>query len=135
MIRIVLGAVVGTVAAMAAIAAVQAVGHTVFPTPPGFNPLEPDAVSRIPVSNLLAVLASYAVGAYVGGAAAAAISRRGWSAWVVSAVVLTASAANMTMISHPLWFGLCSFALIAGAGWLAGRLGDRTTSPEEPLTP
>jgi hypothetical protein len=120
MIRGILGLVVGLVAAVAVIFAIEAVGHAVYPTPAGLDPDDPEAVraamASLPLGALLFVLGAWTAGALVQGAVAAKVSG-GRVAPAIGAMGLLASTAfNLWAIPHPGWFSAAAVAaLLAGS--------------------
>ena len=106
MLHVVSGVVVGGVV----IGLGEALGHAVFPAPPGIDPqhIKP---GDIPASSMAMVLMSWALGAFAGGWVAGRLSGRS-SAVRVGLVLMALGVANMVMIPSPLWFwagGLIAF--------------------------
>lgn len=134
MLRKILGVVLGLIAAMFVVIAVEAMGHQLFPPPPG-NYADP-AVQRAliadaPIGSLLLVIFGYGLGVLVGGAVAAFVARhRGWPAWAVAGINLALTLVNVSLLPHPIWFTATAVAVIVAAGWFAGRtFGPPPTAP------
>jgi hypothetical protein len=125
MTRIILGLLAGIVAAFAVVAAGEAIGHTIYPPPPGADPQNPEAmktlIATLPNGAIAAVLLSWAAGAFIGGGVAAYIARRDWAAMALGAVVLVSGAITMNAIPHPIWFTALSVPATLLPAWLAGR--------------
>lgn len=109
MVRSILAVLAGVLVMGITVAAVQWLGHSIFPPPPGVDPTNHDAmialISSMPVMALAFVLIAYAFGTFLGAYTAATISlahRRG-VALVVATVMLALIAMNFAMIPHPTW--------------------------------
>lgn len=106
MVRIILGIVIGLVAAFGTIWAVDLAGHAVHPIPAGLNMADRAAVGSyiqsMPPMALAIVVLAWFLGALVGGLIAATIAQRDWAVWFVAGIVLLGGIANIAMISHPL---------------------------------
>lgn len=131
-LRLVVGCLAGILAAMLLIAGIQTVGHQIFPPPEGLADASGDQlaalIAAIPFEAWIPVLVSYLLGAEAGAAIAGLISRRpGLTAAIVGAVLLGATAANLTLLPHPTWFAIASVvAVVAGSvggGFTAWALG------------
>ena len=131
-IRSVLTVLAGAIVAGILIALVEAIGHLVYPPPPGVDPWDREslrtAMESIPVGALVAVLLAWGVGTFAGSWLAARIAGRAGLAhgMVVGLLMLAAGVANMLMIPHPLWFWGAGVAVFPLTAWLGGRMvGDR----------
>lgn len=109
MLRSILAVLAGILVMGITVAAVQWLGHSIFPPPPGIDPTDHDAmvalISSMPVLALAFVLLAYAFGTFLGAYTASTISlshRRG-AALAVATVMLALIAMNFAMIPHPLW--------------------------------
>lgn len=106
MVRIILGIVIGLVAAFGTIWAVDLAGHAVHPIPAGLNMADPASVGSyigsMPPLALAIVVLAWFLGSLIGGLIAATIAQRDWAVWFVAGLVLLGSVANIAMISHPL---------------------------------
>jgi len=126
MLRLILGVVVGAIIGMVVIFAVEGVGHTIFPPPPGVNLTDPaqlsTVMSRIPFQAKVAVLLAWFLGALAGASAAnLAAGRRAWAGRIVVLLILAMSVFNMTTIVHPLWMMIVAVLGILAGGVLAER--------------
>lgn len=126
MLRLILGVVVGLIAGMLVILAVEGVGHTIFPPPQGVNLTDPaqlaTVMSKIPLQAKIAVLLAWFLGALAGASAANLIAgRRAWAGRVVALLILAASAYNMSSIVHPLWMAVSAILAILLGAFLADR--------------
>ncbi len=127
-IRSVLAVLVGAIVAGILIAVVEAIGHLVYPPPPGIDPTDPEslrtAIGSVPVGALVAVLVAWAIGTFAGSWLAARIAGRAGMAhgMVVGLLMLAAGVANMLIIPHPLWFWFPGVAVYPLTAWLGGRM-------------
>ena len=131
-IRSVLTVLAGAIVAGILIAVVEAIGHHVYPPPPGIDPTDPEslrtAMESMPLGALVAVLLAWGVGTFAGSWLAARIAGRAGMVhgMVVGVLMLVAGVANMLMIPHPLWFWGAGVAVFPLTAWLGGRMvGDR----------
>lgn len=125
-LRTALGVVLGLIVGLLIILAVEGVGHTIFPPPPGVNLTDPaqlsTAMAKIPTPAKLAVLLAWFLGTLGGASAANLIAgRRPWAGRIVALIVLALSIFNMTSIHHPLWMAVGALAAILFAGFVADR--------------
>lgn len=127
MLRTILGAVVGVIAGMITVSAVQALGHAIFPVPGTFD-LQDRAqmgalVATMPLGALGMVVLAWILGAYVGSFVGLIAGGRARAAGVVpAAVMFLATLANLFMIPHPVWMAVVGLLGIVAAAWLADRL-------------
>lgn len=127
--------VVGATVASTLIAAVDALGHAVYPVPAGLDLANLQQLERHlqaqPVGALLCVAASWAVGAFAGGLSAALVagSYPRLFAGLIGGLVLAATVVNLLTVPHPAWViavGVVGIGLAtAAAGALAPRLAGR----------
>lgn len=124
-----IGVMAGLVIAMAVIAGVEMLGHTLYPPPVDMdkNDLESVRQTLREAPNIVFVfpLFAWGLGAFIGGFLAHQVSKKPMAAWIVAGVVLVMSAVNLVMLPHPIWVAPSAVALIALAGWLSGVLGKR----------
>jgi len=136
MLRTVAAVLAGLVAAIAVITLVEAVGHSIYPPPPGIDPMAPDGmaaiVAQMPPAALVFVLFALVCGGLAGGAVSARIaSARGLTeALVVGALLTIASLLNVFSVPHPIWMGALSVAIPLPAAWLGARLITRRRGSE-----
>ena len=125
-LRTALGVVLGLIVGLLIILAVEGVGHTIFPPPPGVNLTDPaqldTAMARIPTPAKFAVLLAWFLGTLGGASAANLIAgRRAWAGRIVALIVLALSIFNMTSIHHPVWMAIGALAAILFGGFVADR--------------
>jgi hypothetical protein len=105
--RRVIGVVVGTITALLVVGVVEAVGHRMFPPPPGLDLSNAADVGRLietmSGSALSIVLASWFLGALIGGWVALRVSHWRVAPWIVCAVIIGGGIWSFVMIPHPLW--------------------------------
>jgi hypothetical protein len=129
-LRFVLGVIAGLAVMFVVIMCIEYLGHRLYPPPAGIDPRNPADVSAMlaaaPMGALASIVVAWIVGAFAGGAVAAAVSRR-WpksAATVVALVVLAGVVAMILQIpGHPPWMAAMGLLLplpaaLAGA-WLA----------------
>lgn len=126
MVRLILGIVFGAIVGMLTIAAVEAIGHLIWPPPKGLDPNDTEAfravAAKMPTSALAMVVAGWTTGALVGALVANLIARRALAGWIVAGLVIAAIVANATLIPGPLWMPLSGIVLAILAGWIASRV-------------
>lgn len=125
--RRILAGIAGIVAMLVTVMLVEAVGHTMFPPPPGTHLQDPEALKALMASMPLGALAMVVLGWLLGAAFGAMLAARlarphGLGpAMAVGVAMLLASAATMLMIPHPLWMVLFGLAAPLPIAWLCGR--------------
>jgi hypothetical protein len=125
MARAIVAVIAGVVVAFGMILLVETIGHFVVPTAsaPSYKDAEQmrEYLRTLPVGAYAFVLLAYLVGSYVGGRVAARVTRspRSVSVWVVGALVLAATIANLVMIVHPVWFTSAAVLAVFAGTWLA----------------
>jgi hypothetical protein len=118
--RLILGMAAGIVVAFATVFAIDLAGHQIYPLPSDLNMHDPEAVGTfiesMPAGALVLVVIAWFAGAFDGGVAAAAISRRGWTVWPVAGLVAAAGVVNVLIIPHPvvLQIGAVAAPLLGG---------------------
>lgn len=133
MIRSVLAVVVGVVVAVIVVGLVEAIGHVIFPPPPGIDLADPEAlralISQLPLGAI--VLVAWGLGALVGGVTAALTAGRSYiaHALIVGGIQMAFGILTMLMIPHPLWFVIASFAIVIPSAWLGARLATAVRPP------
>ena len=108
MLRSILAVIVGVLVMGISVAAVQWLGHSIYP-PPEAIPADPAAmaelVASMPAGALAFVLVAYAFGTFLGAYTAATISlahRRG-VAIAIALIMLALITLNFAVIAHPTW--------------------------------
>ena len=116
---------------------VEMLGQTVYPPPADLKFADPDAmrayIDMLPLGALLFVAAAWFIGTLGGTFAACKIgtARPIVFAGVVGGLMLIATAANLIMIPHPLWFSILGLVGIAVGAWLGMTFGASTASEAE----
>ena len=118
MFRSLVAVVAGVAVSFLIIAAVVGVSKGVFPTPPGTDLNNPQALSddasRIPTGARVLVVTGWGLGTFAGAWLAARIS--GWSpvahGMMVGSLFILAMVANLIMIPHPGWAWAVSLPLL-----------------------
>lgn len=118
----------GVLVAFGAVAAIEAIGHSVYPVPIVLDLSNAeqmrDYIASLPVGALLFPLAAWVVAAFTGGLIAALIARtRPWLfSGIVGAFVLAATLVNLVAIPHPGWLALSGVFGIVVAAAAAGKV-------------
>ncbi len=120
--------IAGMVCAITLVTLLDLGAARLHPTPPGFDARDMAAVAAhaaaAPTSALLAVLAGWILGPFVGGVVATRIAdrQRAMYAWVIASLFLAATAMNLYAIPHPAWMVAGALLGVPMAGWFAARL-------------
>lgn len=121
-----LGIVAGLAALIATVWIVEAIGHSVWPPPPGTNMSDPAQLAtlldKIPLAAKLAVVLGWLLGAMAGAWAAHAISRWAPASWIVVGIGIAFGVMTLFMIPHPLWMQISAVVVPLIGGWVGLRL-------------
>lgn len=139
MTRKVIGILTGLALALILSSVLKGVSDYVF-APAALDPSDPvqagQIMARMPLPGLLLALFSQFVSAVFGGYVGARIARGGWAAWTSTGLLAALTVLGQVMAHYPIWLVITTVALIAAAGWLAGRwAGDPDPDEEELLAP
>jgi len=116
---------------------VEMIGHSVYPPPPDLDFSDPEAmrayIATMPVGAFMFVGGAWFIATLVGTIAACKIgdAKPMIFAIVVGGLMLIATAANLMMIPHPLWFSISGVIAILVAAWLGMTLGAGSASNSE----
>ncbi len=131
--RMILGIVAGIVVAVACVAGIEALGHLIYPPPPGLDPTNPRDIDRlmsmVPMMALVFVVVAWFVGALAGALVANLIARRTIAGWFVALLVVTGGVATMVMIPHPGWMWAAGIVLPLLAAFVAARFAPAQPNP------
>ncbi len=127
MTRKIIGAVVGIVLAMVVVAAVQTVGHFLFPSPEfPANPTPEEwneAMLAVPFGAKFMVVLSWFLGALIGVWASLWISKGARrSALIVAGGMLLLTTMVLLSATHPSWMVAAGLFLPVAATFLASRI-------------
>ena len=129
MLRTILAFVAGTLAMWLTVSAIEFASHALYPPPAGLDPRDPAHLAAIvaasPPAALAMLVLAWVAGAFVGGATAAAISRRHPRVVaVLVALLVMAGVAGMAWLvpAHPRWVSIPGLLLPVPAALLAARL-------------
>jgi hypothetical protein len=112
MLRAVLSTLVSFIFGGVVIAAVQAVGHQLYPLPPGLDVNNPSAlaasIAEAPAGALWMVELGYVLGSFAAGAAIRRLApgRGARLPLIIGALFTLAGFMNLAAIPHPLWFAV-----------------------------
>ena len=129
--RTILGMLMGLVTMWLTVAALEFLGHALFPPPPGLDPTNPEHLQQIIAAASIGALAmlvlAWVGGAFVGAWVGARIARHTRAAAIAVALFVMAGVVGMFMIvpDHPGWVSalglLLPIPLALMAATLAGR--------------
>ena len=132
--------IAGVLIAFGLVGIVEMAGHAVYPPPANLD-FSNEATMRayiatLPLGAFLFVGGAWFIGAFGGTFAACKIGRAKPEiyALVVGGLMLAATAANLLMIPHPLWFSISGIVGIIIATWL-GMTVARTKLAQTKLVP
>jgi hypothetical protein len=127
--RAILGVLAGLVTMFLVIMGIEYAGHTVYPPPPGLNPMVTEDLAAImavqPVAAKAFVVVAWVVGAFAGGWVAAKISRRyPRAAAVIVALMVVLGVVGMILQlpDHPRWMAALGLLLPIPAALLGAKL-------------
>ena len=119
-------AVLGVIAAFGIVAAVEALGHTIYPVPPDLDFNDSVAfgkyVQSLPVGALLFPAGAWVLATLGGGLLACFIAKDKPFVYsgIIGGFIFLATVANLMMISHPMWFSISALAAIAIMTYVTG---------------
>ena len=119
---------VGCVAGGAIVLVVEALGHRLYPPPPGADFATAGgrgaAVAQAPAGALWFVILAYAAGAFSGGALAVRIARTPslLPAVIVGGVLMLGGLSNLLAMPHPWWMVVATIVVFMPAAWAGGKL-------------
>ncbi|RPE77183.1 hypothetical protein [Vulcaniibacterium tengchongense] len=135
--RTILGMVVGVVVAIAAIMAVEMLGHGLYPPPAGLDPADPANeaafaafVAALPLTAKLMVVFAWALGSFLGALVAAWIARHQTAAALLVALVVISGVVGMiAQVPHPLWLAAAGLLPVPLALLAVGLVRRRASLP------
>lgn len=137
-VRLLVGLLAGTVAAFITVMLIETAGHTIFPTPQGLDMNDPAAlnayVEALPLAAKLFVLAAWLFGTADGVLVACFVARRryGLCATAIAILLVSATAANLWLIPHPLWLAAAGLLGIPAVAYATARLCARIVPEATP---
>jgi hypothetical protein len=135
--KLILGILLGVVAAFATIWAIEMVHHLVYPVPSNVR-LTDNAglaayIGGMSLPQMLFIAGGWLAGALVGGIVAAKISGRSAAVWWVAGLVALAGIGNILYVAHPLFLQICAVVAPLIGGWLASKTVRPRAAPEAPV--
>ena len=130
MARSLLAVLVGALFGTLLVFGTETLGHLVYPTPEGLDPIDIDAlaayVQTAPLGALLFVHLAWALGSFGGGwvAARMAAEDRTRQGLVVGALLMALGLVTMFSFPHPSWFWLGALVFLPSA-YGGARLAQR----------
>ncbi|MHC9086583.1 hypothetical protein ACYX7E_16345 [Luteimonas sp. RIT-PG2_3] len=128
MLRTVLAILAGLLVAIVLMLAIEWLGMTLFPLPPGTSLQTEEDLVRLmdtaPAAKLALVLLGWCIASVAGSWVAARIARqhRRVAALAVGALILCGVVLNVASLPHPMWMTVAGLALPLPLAWLGGRL-------------
>lgn len=117
MLRLIFAFLAGAVAMSLTVAGVQAIGHQLWPLPPGIDPNRHDQMATIveamPVAAKAWVVLAYAIATAVAVLVATAIARARWKGLGIAlgSLMVALCLINLLMLPHPLWMAIVTLAI------------------------
>jgi hypothetical protein len=133
MLRNIGAALAGVALAFVLVAAIEGLGHLIYPPPAGLNPSDPEGIKTyLATSPFLAILfpmIAWVVSAFVGTLVASKIGTANALVFavIVGGLVLAATIANLIFLPHPLWFAAVSLIAIPFSAWFAAKVASGRT--------
>lgn len=119
----------------------EALGHWLYPPPPGLDLHNPEAlraiIDKLPRGAVLMVLIAWAGGSFCGGLVAALVAktRKTIHAMIVGCLQMLAGGATMLWIPHPAWFVVTSFLIVVPSAWVGASLANVIQQSGDPPGP
>ncbi|HTM65323.1 MAG TPA: hypothetical protein VL093_03325 [Flavipsychrobacter sp.] len=110
MLRKIIGALAGIVAAMLIFMVFEKINSGRFPLPPGVDPADHEAMTVYaqsqPSSALITVLVGWAIGSFICGLLIRIISKSADKipAYIAGLFLTTAAIVDLLLLPHPIWF-------------------------------
>ncbi|MGL6291240.1 MAG: hypothetical protein ACRC2H_11165 [Silanimonas sp.] len=126
MLRTVLAFLLGAVAMVATVTALQMLGHGIGPPPTGLAPPPPEQiealVAQMPLAAKLWVLVTYAIAVELGTIVAVLVQRTRWRglAMAIGLLMMALCALNFWMLPHPWWMVVVGLLLPLPVAMTAG---------------
>ena len=128
MVRTILAVLLGIVAALATVMAVEAATILAWPLPPGLDFKDPAQVrafvAGMPLAAKTSVVVAWLLAAFDGGLVTVLVARHKTKlALVPGLVIAAATIANAMELPHPMWMPATGVLLAVPMAWLGGALG------------
>lgn len=129
MLSKILAVVLGVLAAVIVIIAIEALGHAMYPPPGDLDLTDRQVmeayVAGLPLGALLFVMAAWIAATFAGGLLACFIAKEMPFVYasIVGMLVLLGTIINLMSIPHPLWFSIVSVSAIIATIFVTGWLG------------
>ncbi len=126
MVKTIFAAVLGVIAAFGIVAAVEALGHTVYPVPPDLDFNDSVAfgiyVQSLPIGALLFPAGAWVLATLGGGLLACFIAKDKPFVYsgIVGGFIFLGTVANLMMTPHPMWLSIGSLIAIASMTYFTG---------------
>lgn len=127
MIKSIVAALAGLVAAFIVIYLVELLSHALYPTPQDFDYRKPGAleelIEKAPTGSLVFVIVAWALGSFVGGVVASLVApaKPMGHAMVVACILMFAGLINLIALPHPVWFWIIGLAVYLPFAYLGSK--------------
>ena len=126
LMRRILGIVLGVAAALAILAAIEAIAHWLYPVALDYEALDRAALRRavaaLPLPTKLLVMFGWFAATFGGAWLALRVCDWRWAGWIVAAVLVAGNIANLLALPHPLWMQAAAIVVPLAGAWLARRV-------------
>ena len=126
LVRNIVAALAGLVAAVLVVMLAEGAGHLLFPPPEDLDLTKSEDQARlmdvIPMGAKIAVILAWFLGALAGACVARRIANVKWPAWVPTGFMVFASLWTTTLFPHPTWMVAAAVILPIAALLIAGRV-------------
>ncbi|QQV77206.1 hypothetical protein H5J25_18105 [Sphingomonas aliaeris] len=121
-----LGVMLGTIAAMLVIWAIELVAQWLYPFPDTIETANradlSAAMDSISTTAKAIVVSAWFAGAFCGAWLALRVCDWPWSGWIVVLFLIAGGIANLIAIPHPLWMQAATVVAPLAGGWIARRV-------------
>lgn len=128
--------VAGALVAVGLVWIIEMIGHSVYPIPPEIDFSDPESlrnyIAGLPLGAFAFVGAGWFLGSLLGTLVACRIGNAAPKvfAMVIGGLMLAATAFNLAVIPHPLWFSVTGIVGIIVAAWLGMTLSTQSDSDD-----
>jgi len=126
LMRAIVGLVLGIAAALAILAAMEAIAHALYPVALDTETLDRTALAAkmaaLPLPAKLLVVVGWFAAAFGGAWLALRVCDRRWAGWTVAALVIAGNIATLISLPHPLWMQAAAIIAPLAGAWAAVRV-------------
>jgi hypothetical protein len=124
----ILAILIGIIAGVVVISAVQSFSHFIYQLPAGIKQSDTEAmknaISSMPFGAFLLLLLSYVLGSFSGGLTSALIYKQGKynDALIIGCILMIMGFLNLLTLPHPAWFWVASLITYIPMSLLGARI-------------